>query len=198
MFLVHASDDDEPGAQPEQSLALYRALRDAGVPAELHIYDEGGHGFGVRKTGRPVSNWSERCAEWLKQRGILPAGVHGNKLASHDRPPRKVIVGTTMTRWYGDYPGLERAARADASPDRPDGGGIALEVWPVHRPGAFHRVRGHRRQAGHRPPRSPSRSMTRSSRPSASKAREHNTYIVFGGVFRDDPGQRPPARTPPS
>ena len=72
MFLVHASDDDEPGAQPEQSLALYRALRDAGVPAELHIYDEGGHGFGVRKTGRPVSSWPERCAEWMRHRGILP------------------------------------------------------------------------------------------------------------------------------
>ena len=73
MFLVHASDDDERGAQPEQSLALYRALRDAGVPAELHIYDRGGHGFGVRKSDRPVSRWTERCAEWLKHRGILPA-----------------------------------------------------------------------------------------------------------------------------
>ncbi len=76
------------------------------MPAELHIYDEGGHGFGVRKTTRPVSNWSQRCAEWLKQRGILPAGVHGNQRARHDRPPRKVIVGTTMTRWYSDYPGM--------------------------------------------------------------------------------------------
>ena len=72
MFLVHASDDDERGAQPEQSLSLYRALRDAGVPAELHIYDEGGHGFGVRKARRPVSNWTERCAEWLRHRSILP------------------------------------------------------------------------------------------------------------------------------
>ena len=61
MFVVHASDDDERGAQPEQSLALYRALREAGVPVELHIYDDGGHGFGVRKTGRAVSNWPEQC-----------------------------------------------------------------------------------------------------------------------------------------
>src|SRR5262249_23945765 len=73
MFLVHASDYHERGAQPEQSLALYRALRDAGVPAELHIYDRGGHGFGVRRSDRPVSRWTERCAEWLTQRGILPA-----------------------------------------------------------------------------------------------------------------------------
>ncbi len=73
MFLVHASDDDEPGAQPEQSLALYRALREAGVPVDLHIYDEGGHGFGVRRSRRPVSGWPERCAEWMRHRGILPA-----------------------------------------------------------------------------------------------------------------------------
>jgi dipeptidyl aminopeptidase/acylaminoacyl peptidase len=75
MFLVHASDDDEPGAQPEQSLALYRALRAAGVPVELHIYDEGGHGFGVRRTERPVSRWKDRCADWLRHRGVLPAGL---------------------------------------------------------------------------------------------------------------------------
>jgi acetyl esterase/lipase len=84
MFLVHASDDDEPGAQPEQSIALYRALRRAGVPAELHIYDEGGHGFGVRKRGLPVSTWTRRCAEWLMHQGILPAGEG----AAGDRPGR--------------------------------------------------------------------------------------------------------------
>jgi acetyl esterase/lipase len=98
MFLVHATDDDERGSQPEQSLALYRALRDAGVPAELHIYDTGGHGFGARKSSRPVSNWMDRCAEWLKHRGILPAGPHVKGSARHDRPPRKVIVGTITTR----------------------------------------------------------------------------------------------------
>jgi acetyl esterase/lipase len=77
MFLVHASDDDELGAQPEQSLALYRALRAAGVPAELHIYDEGGHGFGVRRSGRPVSGWPDQCADWLRHRGILTAEAVG-------------------------------------------------------------------------------------------------------------------------
>jgi acetyl esterase/lipase len=80
MFLVHASDDDERGAQPEQSLALYSALRGGGVPVELHIYGEGGHGFGVRKAERPVAQWPDRCADWLRHRGILPtetAGRHG-------------------------------------------------------------------------------------------------------------------------
>lgn len=86
MFLVHASDDDEPGAQPEQSLALYRALRAAGVPAELHIYDEGGHGFGVRRSGRPASGWPERCAEWLRHRGILAREPGNREGLPVDRP----------------------------------------------------------------------------------------------------------------
>jgi predicted amidohydrolase len=186
MFLVHASDDDEPGAQPEQSLALYRALRDAGVPAELHIYDEGGHGFAVRKARRPVSNWSERCAEWLKHRGILPAGVHGNKLARHDRPPRKVIVGTTLTRWYSDYPGLSgrlehmrRLIDQMVAESRSTyGRSIDLALFTEYavtagKPGSAAEVAipldGAILEA------------------LGSKAREHHSYIVFGGVFRDVP-----------
>jgi hypothetical protein len=77
MFLVHASDDQEPGAQPEQSLALYRALRRAGVPVEMHIYEQGGHGFGVRKSELPVSGWTQRCAEWLMRRDLLPTAAIG-------------------------------------------------------------------------------------------------------------------------
>jgi hypothetical protein len=87
MFLVHASDDDERGAQPEQSLALYGALRGAGVPVELHIYDEGGHGFGVRRSRRPVSRWPARCAEWLRHRGFLPAETKGPTRAGLDVLP---------------------------------------------------------------------------------------------------------------
>jgi predicted amidohydrolase/acetyl esterase/lipase len=188
MFLVHASDDDERGAQPEQSLALYRALRDAGVPAELHIYDEGGHGFGVRKTTRPVSNWPERCAEWLKHRGILPAGPHVNESARHDRPPRKVIVGTTMTRWYSDYPGLSgrleqmrRLIDQMVTESRSKyGRSIDLALFTEYAVTA-----------------GKSGTAAEIAVPLndtligalASKAREYKTYIVFGGVFLDDPGK---------
>jgi acetyl esterase/lipase len=92
MFLVHASDDDERGAQPEQSLALYRALRGAGVPVELHVYDEGGHGFGVRKTQRPVSRWPDRCADWLRHRGFLPAEAGKPARAGLDVLPEGNLV----------------------------------------------------------------------------------------------------------
>jgi acetyl esterase/lipase len=98
MFLVHASDDDERGAQPEQSLVLYRALHSAGVPVELHIYDEGGHGFGVRKTGQPVARWPDRCADWLRHRGILPAQTGGQDAPASPRAIRKTGSSTTTRR----------------------------------------------------------------------------------------------------
>jgi acetyl esterase/lipase len=71
MFIVHASDDQEPGAQPEQSLALFAAAREAGIDVELHVYGEGKHGFGVRDIGLPVSGWKNVFAGWMKKRGIL-------------------------------------------------------------------------------------------------------------------------------
>lgn len=76
MFLVHAHDDEERGAPPDQSVAMYLALRRAGVPAELHIYSAGRHGFGVKQTGLPVSSWTDRCADWMKQQGILRKTPH--------------------------------------------------------------------------------------------------------------------------
>jgi acetyl esterase/lipase len=72
MFIVHASDDEERGAQPEQSLALYAAARDAGIDVELHVYAEGKHGFGVRDIGLPVSGWKDVFRGWMEKRGILP------------------------------------------------------------------------------------------------------------------------------
>ncbi|QEH35561.1 Acetylxylan esterase precursor [Aquisphaera giovannonii] len=83
IFLVHATDDNEPGAQPDHSLVFYRALRRSGVPVELHVYAEGGHGFGVRPTGLPVSRWTDRLLDWLSQRGILRSGTAGTP---GDRP----------------------------------------------------------------------------------------------------------------
>jgi acetyl esterase/lipase len=79
MFIVHASDDQEPGAQPEQSLALFAAAREAGVDVELHIYGEGKHGFGVRDNGLPVSGWKDLFVGWMKERGIVPVGANVNE-----------------------------------------------------------------------------------------------------------------------
>jgi acetyl esterase/lipase len=67
-FLVHASDDD--GVKPENSIVLYQALLKNNVRAEMHIYQKGGHGFGmVNKTTDDL--WMNRCKSWLKSNGWL-------------------------------------------------------------------------------------------------------------------------------
>ena len=68
-FLACAYDD----RMPEAMANFFLALRQAGVPAELHIYGSGGHGFGVRadRPELPVSSWHVRFAEWLGDRGFL-------------------------------------------------------------------------------------------------------------------------------
>lgn len=68
-FLVHASDD--ASVPPENSILYYMALRNAGVPAELHIYQRGGHGFGLGHTDVALSSWSSRLEAWLQIRGLL-------------------------------------------------------------------------------------------------------------------------------
>jgi acetyl esterase/lipase len=69
IFLVHAADDPVAGA--ENCLVMYSALKQAKVSAELHLYAQGGHGFGVRKNGLPCSTWPERFIEWLKAQGMI-------------------------------------------------------------------------------------------------------------------------------
>jgi acetyl esterase/lipase len=67
-FLVHAHDD---GLSVEHSVRFYLALRRAEVPAELHVYSKGGHGFGMRQRGQPVSAWRERWLDWMRIEGFL-------------------------------------------------------------------------------------------------------------------------------
>ncbi len=71
IFLVHAFGDTEPGANPAHSAVMFLALKKAGIPAELHIYAAGDHGFGIRKTSLPVSTWGDRCIDWLRNLGML-------------------------------------------------------------------------------------------------------------------------------
>lgn len=69
MFLAHANDDK---INAENSIQVFVALKRAKVKgSELHIYESGGHGFGMR-TPDPCSTWPKRCEEWLGKRGLLP------------------------------------------------------------------------------------------------------------------------------
>ena len=67
-FLVQTQDDS---VRVETSLFYYLALKNAKVPAELHIYPAGGHGYGLRPSDHAVTTWPARTAEWMEKRGLL-------------------------------------------------------------------------------------------------------------------------------
>jgi len=69
-FIVHAGDDKT--VPPENSVLLYIAFRRVGVPAELHLYERGGHGFALAEGNPSVGDWTERCLAWMRGRGLLP------------------------------------------------------------------------------------------------------------------------------
>jgi acetyl esterase/lipase len=68
-FIVMTEDDP---VRVEGALHYYKALRDAHVPAEMHLYAKGGHGYGLRRTEMPVTTWPDRAADWLKASGFAP------------------------------------------------------------------------------------------------------------------------------
>jgi dipeptidyl aminopeptidase/acylaminoacyl peptidase len=68
-FLFHTNADT--GVPAENSVRFYLALRKAGVPAELHIYERGPHGVGLAITDAILATWTTRLADWLRERGLL-------------------------------------------------------------------------------------------------------------------------------
>jgi acetyl esterase/lipase len=69
VFIGHAADD--AGAKVEGSVILFSQLKAAKVPCELHIYQKGGHGFGLRPAAVPCpTDWPQRFAAWLKVNGL--------------------------------------------------------------------------------------------------------------------------------
>jgi acetyl esterase/lipase len=68
-FLFHTSND---GTVPvENSVMFYMALHKAGVPAEMHLYENGPHGVGLAPTDEALSSWPARLADWMRGRGLL-------------------------------------------------------------------------------------------------------------------------------
>jgi acetyl esterase/lipase len=68
VFLVHANDDR---ISASASALLYLEYKKLGIPAELHIYAKGGHGYGMKRNGDPVNEWHTRLGEWMKSQGLL-------------------------------------------------------------------------------------------------------------------------------
>jgi acetyl esterase/lipase len=70
-FLFHT--DADTGVPAENSVHFYLALRKAGVPAELHVYQPGAHGVGLGGSDPALATWPDRLAGWLRTRGLLTA-----------------------------------------------------------------------------------------------------------------------------
>jgi acetyl esterase/lipase len=72
-FIVQAEDDP---VHVENSTVYFLALKQAKVPAELHLYAKGGHGYGLRHTELPVTSWPQLVEVWLHTIQVLPAPAH--------------------------------------------------------------------------------------------------------------------------
>ena len=81
-FLVQDEDD---GVRVETSLFYYLALRQARVPAEMHLYPSGGHGYGLRSSPEAVTTWPARAEEWFRALGILRPGPAQPHRRGHPR-----------------------------------------------------------------------------------------------------------------
>jgi acetyl esterase/lipase len=71
-FIVQAEDDP---VHVENSTVYFLALKNAKVPAEMHLYAQGGHGYGLRRTELPVTGWPQLVETWLHTIQILPAAA---------------------------------------------------------------------------------------------------------------------------
>jgi len=69
-FLLQAEDDHVDNV--DDSLAYYIALKKAGVPVEMHLYAQGGHAFGLRRTKFPITGWPQLVETWLATIGMIP------------------------------------------------------------------------------------------------------------------------------
>jgi acetyl esterase/lipase len=72
-FIAHAADD--PIANVGASLELFDVLRKQQVPAELHVFEQGGHGWGMGQAGTLVAAWPQLFASWAQAHGFFSAGT---------------------------------------------------------------------------------------------------------------------------
>lgn len=69
IFLAQAADD--PVGTVDHPLRMYNALRAVGVPVEMHLFERGGHGFGLGVPGMPAAAWANLFLSWIRARGFM-------------------------------------------------------------------------------------------------------------------------------
>jgi len=84
-FILQAEND--PVDPVENAMVYYIALKNAGVPVEMHLYAEGGHAFGLRRTEDPITRWPELVESWLQTIGMISAQIQ-----SETTKPQRVHV----------------------------------------------------------------------------------------------------------
>ncbi|MCB0600131.1 MAG: alpha/beta hydrolase fold domain-containing protein [Saprospiraceae bacterium] len=139
MFVVAATDDNL-GLAPA-SVHIYEAWRQAGKPVELHMYEKGGHGFGMRKQMIPTDQWIDRFGDWLHLHKYLDvvdpnaqrmqqdwAFLHrydkDNAMLSARDPQRIVLMGNSITEgwsnldpaFFKDKPYVNRGISGQTTP----------------------------------------------------------------------------------
>jgi acetyl esterase/lipase len=70
-FLVHSADDKAVPVM--NSIGYFQGLQKNNIPTELHIFQKGGHGYGLSPDGGTESSWPGLCLKWMRQMGIIPA-----------------------------------------------------------------------------------------------------------------------------
>ena len=93
LFILCAADDQLAAAG---SARLYSQWKAANRPAELHIYEKGGHGFGMTPKGLPADRWIERFGDWLGQRGLIKPGAapQATRALQSPQEPQPELAGT--------------------------------------------------------------------------------------------------------
>jgi lysophospholipase L1-like esterase/acetyl esterase/lipase len=105
-IFVAVAGDDQLGMVP-YSLNIYRKWFEAGHPAELHVFEKGGHGFGMRTQNLPTDKWMDRFWDWLK--------LHGYN---------KKLYPSKYEKLYGEE-AIELGRRQEGERLRNDFGGMA-------------------------------------------------------------------------
>ena len=106
-FLIQAENDH---TYIKNSLVYYRALMDANVPADMHLFSAGGHGFGIHPSGMPEEHWTILATIWLRSIGMLPP------LTPHHGPNGPSTGVPTST----PCPNPQPPASQPPQPGRPD------------------------------------------------------------------------------
>lgn len=123
-FLIQAENDHSYG---KNALVYYGALMDANVPAQLHYYATGGHGFGVHPVGKPEENWTQLADAWMRDIHVLPREEAGSDTGNDSVPGIAAPTATPCPTAAQQ----QQQQQQQAQPNRPDAAQQANpNCWP--------------------------------------------------------------------